>query len=362
MSADALSARVRAAIAAHEQGAAFPFEELALAVFARQFSDIPAYRRFCERRGRTPSEVARWQEIPALPTSAFKALDLHCGPPRRVFLTSGTTQGRETRGRHCMPDPEIYRASALAHFRRMVLPDGARPLIVGLLAGPEVLPDSSLVQMVEWVREDLGQDEPLFLVDGDGFAPEIALARLRELGSRGKPLCLVGVRAVFTALLDWLRARGETAELPPDSRIVDTGGPKGGRTLSDSGFLRASWDLLGIPGYYCINEYGMTELSSQYYDDVLLQRFAGSNALRRKQAPPWMRSIAVDPETLEPLAAGETGILRHVDLANALSVLAVQTEDLGSVEGPSLVLRGRIPGAEPRGCALALSHLLEARS
>lgn len=353
---------MRAAISSYEDAAEFPFDELALEIFARQFADIPAYRRFCERRGHTPRDVANWREIPALPTSAFKALDLHCGEPQRVFLTSGTTQGSATRGRHCMPDPEIYRVSALAHFRRMVLPDGARPLVVGLLAGPAVLPDSSLVQMVEWVREDLGQEEALFSVDADGFEAQSAVTQLRSLAARGQPLCLIGVRAVFTALLDWLRSAGEVIELPPDSRVVDTGGPKGGRTLSDSGFLRACWDLLGIPGYYCINEYGMTELSSQYYDDVLLQRFSGSNAVRRKMAPPWLRSLAVDPETLEPLGPGEIGILRHIDLANALSVVAVQTEDLGSVDGAHIELRGRVAGAEPRGCALALSHLLEPES
>ena len=68
--------------------------------------------------------------------------------------------------------------------------------------------------------------------------------------------------------------------------------------------------------------------------------------------------MAVDPGTLEPLPDGQVGILRHLDLANAGSVIAVQTEDLGIVDGSGFHLRGRLPGAEPRGCALALADLL----
>jgi len=74
-----------------------------------------------------------------------------------------------------------------------------------------------------------------------------------------------------------------------------------------------------------------------------------------------LRARAVDPTTLEPVPDGEPGILCHVDLANALSVVAVQTEDVGVMEGRRFRLLGRAAGAEPRGCALALADLLAGR-
>lgn len=338
------------------------FDELARAVFAFQYEANAPYRAFCDRRGRTPATVARWQDIPALPTTAFKSLDLSCAPPEKIFRTSGTTQGGERRGRHLVPRLELYRAGAIAHFRRMVLPDGVRPRFVGLLGSPELLPDSSLSQMVEWLRVDVGGGDGECLVDASGFDPARAADRIAELARDGRPLCLIGVRVVFTALLDHCLAAKRVLELPADSRIVDTGGPKGGRTLSDAGFLAACWNVLGVAGYHCVNEYGMTELCSQYYDDVLLARYGGENRARRKLPPAWMRSVAVDPATLAPLPDGATGLLCHVDLANAGSVVAVQTEDLGVVERGRLALHGRAPGAEPRGCALALADLLAAAS
>lgn len=353
-----LSSRIQTAIA-ETSAQSFPFEELALEVFDFQFAHCEPYRKFSQRRGQTPDSIDHWHDIPAVPTSAFKVLDLTCGSPQKIFLTSGTTAGTERRGRHLLPDLSLYQASALHQFREMVLPDGATPRVIGLMAGPETLPDSSLVQMVEWIRKDLGDEPATYLVSDGPFDPATATERLRSLALDSRPVCLIGVRAVFTALLDHLRVKKTEIEFAANSRIVDTGGPKGGRTLSDAGFLRASWAHLGIPGYYCINEYGMTELSSQYYDNVLKNRFAGSNAKRRKAAPPWLRSVAVDPETLKVLPDGESGLLRHVDLANALSMMAIQTEDLGIVNGDLLQLRGRLRGAEPRGCALALAHLLD---
>ena len=80
------------------------FAALALAVFAHQFASIPAYRAVCEGRGATPASVTDWGQIPPVPTLAFKRRDLCCAPPERIFMTSGTTAGRERRGRHPMPE------------------------------------------------------------------------------------------------------------------------------------------------------------------------------------------------------------------------------------------------------------------
>ena len=71
----------------------------------------------------------------------------------------------------------------------------------------------------------------------------------------------------------------------------------------------------------------------------------------------------LDPETLEPRPRGGVGLLAFMDLANVGSVSAVLTEDLGHLDSRGgLRLLGRAPGAEPRGCSLALEGILEAQS
>ncbi|HKK08764.1 MAG TPA: hypothetical protein VKA44_07765, partial [Gemmatimonadota bacterium] len=106
-----------------------------------------------------------------------------------------------------------------------------------------------------------------------------------------------------------------------------------------------------------VNEFGMTELLSQRYGRG--NGPAGASPLL--EGPPWLRTRALNPATLEPLPDGEAGVLCHVDLANAGSAVAVLTEDLGRVRDGALEWVGRAPGAPPRGCSLATAELLEAR-
>ena len=74
-----------------------------------------------------------------------------------------------------------------------------------------------------------------------------------------------------------------------------------------------------------------------------------------------MRTQVVDAETLEPLPFGQLGTLRHFDLANLDSVLAVQTDDLGVAVEQGFEILGRAAGAELRGCSIAMDEWLTAQ-
>jgi len=95
-------------------------------------------------------------------------------------------------------------------------------------------------------------------------------------------------------------------------------------------------------------------MCSQFYDDSIVNHFAGRKRDRAKQGPEWVRTLVVSPQTLEPVPRGERGLLRHVDLANVGSVVALQTEDIGIEVGEGFEVLGRASGAEARGCALLL--------
>jgi hypothetical protein len=69
---------------------------------------------------------------------------------------------------------------------------------------------------------------------------------------------------------------------------------------------------------------------------------------------------AVDPATLAPVPDGEVGLARFVDLANVDSAVAVVTRDQIRRCGAGIELLGRQPGAEPRGCSLAIEAFLGA--
>ena len=126
---------------------------------------------------------------------------------------------------------------------------------------------------------------------------------------------------------------------------METGGYKGsGRNISRADLYAMFGDKLGIAPDDIYNEYGMTELSSQFYA-------RGPQGFHH--GPPWARAVVADPVTLDEVNEGETGILLIYDAANVGSVVGIRTQDLAVKTGEAFELLGRDPAALPRGCSRA---------
>jgi hypothetical protein len=321
-----------------------------------QFEENAQYRALCEGRGLAPDTLARWEDAPTVPATAFKHLDLITGPAggvEAVFRTSGTSEGRSRRGRHLVPRLSLYRAAALPNFAAHLLPRGERLPLVSLIPSPAEAPDSSLSAMMGMVGEALCP-RVSWVVDAAG---NLDLDALREEARPGEPLLVAGTALAFLHLVSALGG-GDRLRLPPGTRIMETGGFKGhGTEVSREELYESLTDVLGVPEERIVNEYGMTELLSQLYEPVLS---GGGESARRHVAPPWLRVRALDPVTLAPLPPGQDGLLAFFDLANLGSICHVLTEDVGSVTEEGVHLRGRVAGAEPRGCSRAMDEIMSA--
>ena len=144
---------------------------------------------------------------------------------------------------------------------------------------------------------------------------------------------------------------------------METGGFKGrSREVSRDELHAALAERFMIPIESVVNQYGMTELGSQFYDSTLID----PTGPRRKLTPPWTRVRFIDPETACDVGAGEVGMILVHDLANTGSVAAIQTADLGRAvldhrgEVIGFDVIGRAEGAEARGCSVATDIMLEA--
>ncbi len=356
--ANELDARILGAIDGWRHGVSLTeaaFDELALDVFRYQARLNEPYRRFAAAAGFDEHTVpSGWRAIPAVPASAFKDATLatfDVGRAELEFHTSGTTTSRF--GTHYMERAELYDAALLAGFEHFMLADGVRPLFINLVPDPARNRHSSLGYMMGRVAERFGREPGRSYlrdegIDVDGLRRDLAAAA-------GTPVCIAGTAFAFASLVDTL---GD-AVLPcaPGSRVMETGGFKG-RThgVSRDDLYGRIARLFAIDASSVVAEYGMTELTSQYYDA------AGSRtaALRVKTGPPWLRTLVVD-EWGREAAAGDVGFLRHVDLANRSSVIAIQTEDRGYETGEGFVLLGRDDAAPLRGCSLDAEDLLATR-
>ncbi len=338
------------------------FERLALALYEHQFEHCEPYGRFAAGRGARPSQIVTWREIPPAPTGAFKEMPLrsfHALATKHTFRTSGTSE--EKRGTLYLDTLELYEGSLLPSFEVGVLPEllgtrGRMPILV-LAASPEEADDSSLSHMFGVVlrrRGATGSD--YFVRRGRLELASLALA-LESAIAAGAPIALCGTAFAFVHLLDAMTQAGRRLVLPAGTRIMETGGFKGrARELTRDELYAELHERLGVPPGQIVNQYGMTELGSQFYDNVLVQ----PGGTRHKLVPPWTRVRVVDPETGWDLPSGEVGIIQIVDLANTGSVLAVQTADLGRELPGGFEVLGRSPGAEARGCSIAADEMLGA--
>ncbi|HJN77321.1 MAG TPA: hypothetical protein QGF58_25575 [Myxococcota bacterium] len=267
-------------------------EAFALELFRWQVTVSPVHRDFAA--GVEPTSL---HEIPAVPVRLCRALVFCTSRQGVTFRTSGTTGER---GVHMMADTEAYDVAARLHFEACVTDPPPQALNLCPRAA-----DSSLGHMMRMLFPDATADAP----SGEG--------------------------PVFVATTASRAAELPVMELPPGSVVMVTGGFKG--DSPEHLDLRAG---LG-PHFRRIDEYGMTELSSQLWGAP------GEGYL----PPRWLVPYAVDPLSGEPTEG--VGLLRFVDLANWSSLLAIETEDLGEVRGGRVFLQGRLQRAEPRGCSLA---------
>lgn len=348
-----IEARVRAllgagAFAACDERA---FERLVLDAIEWQRAVCPALDRALIAAG-AGMRGEGLDGVVGVPTDAFKMARIATfdrSRQARVFYTSGTT--RDVRGQHAFASLELYELAAIAAAKRWLLPaDSYR--FVFFAESEEDNPHSSLTAMLAMFARHWGSDGDCFFVRGSRIDSASVIQVIERATAANARVALLGATWAFVHFADQVGTW--RCELPTGSVVMPTGGFKGrSRELSADELMAEIQERFGVCRSQIVQEYGMTELSSQAYEAHREGVVPG-----RYRCPPWMRVDAVDPETLAVLPRGQEGILRVIDLANLGSCVAIQTADLGVVHEDGFEVRGRMPGATPRGCARAMDALL----
>ncbi|HLJ84467.1 MAG TPA: hypothetical protein VKT51_09875 [Candidatus Eremiobacteraceae bacterium] len=334
------------------------FERVARKLFAYQYERNAPYRAFCDRMGRRPGDVAGWRDAPPISAASFGEARLACFPAERsafAFVSSGTTSsGRASR--HELDAAALYTTSLETHYRTMVLPDAAGMRHIFLAPPFQEAPHSSLSFMLSALAARFGSRESGFFLRGDSLEMADLARALRSV----EPCVVFGTAFAFVHLFDRCRMEGKRYRLPQGSRIVETGGFKGKSREVERDVLYGWFEeYLGVPRSFCVSEYGMCELGSQWYDANIADEVAGNYRREHvKVGPHWTRAIIVDPVTAEELPAGAPGLLRVYDLSNRGSVASILTGDLARTRDGGIEIIGRNPGAPPKGCSIAADAIL----
>jgi phenylacetate-coenzyme A ligase PaaK-like adenylate-forming protein len=307
------------------------FENLALAVFKKQFEQIEVYREYCKIMGKSPDSVQSLSDIPFLPIDIFKTHHVisKSAIPELIFESSATSG--QTTSEHQIIDVSIYETSFLKTFKMFY---GAPDEYIFLALLPSYLErnNSSLVYMTDrLIKESKNTQSGFFMNNFEELNNRIQLSKNSE-----KKIFLIGVTY---ALLDF------SEQYPQDlsnATVMETGGMKGRRKemVRDEvhTFLKEKFNSKSIH-----SEYGMTELLSQAYSK-------GDGIF---SCPPWMKIFVRD--NYDPTLFSETGsgCINVIDLANINSCSFIATGDLGrKTNKDSFEVLGRLQDAEVRGCNL----------
>ena len=332
------------------------FNALALKIFDYQFQNNPPYQLFCRQREQTPRTTKNWRDVPAVPINGYKDLCLSCCNPKsvkRTFMTSGTTKdGLRGQCRH--PTLSVYDASMIAAFRQYFMEEHDRLRMGILFPTEQAMPNSSLAHYLALALKEFGSEGSRYLLSNDGIDWKELFTELEQVEQSGEPYALLGASFSFVHVMDEMARVGKSVSLPAGSRILDTGGFKGqSRELELDDFYESLSSRFGVLREDCINMYGMTELSTQFYDS------GNASCPSTKSGPNWVRSQIVNPLTGAEFQKGERGVLAHHDLAHFNCVSSILTEDAGVEVDDGFILLGRAEGVEAKGCSMAVDEFLK---
>ncbi len=334
------------------------FQGLALKVFSHQYHHNKIYRQLCDLSGADPENIRSWKQIPAVPAQAFKEfamISFSARDKKRVFRTSGTTES--ARGEHVFDTLKLYDAAILPSFRQYLLPDDRKLQYCFLIQDSTEAPDLSLSYMMSVVNESFAKGDGHFYLGKDWANFGLLV---RDMRYAKMPVMLLATAFSLKAFLDYLKNENIWINLPEGSRLMETGGFKGRtRSIAKEDLYDLCAERLGIQRTHCVSEYGMTELSSQAYDTTLRNWFLKHREVSYKKGPAWMRTLIIDPRTGREVPAGKKGVLRHFDLANRGSVMAIQTEDVGVQKKDGFEVLSRAKQADLRGCSLVYEKFLQ---
>jgi len=339
------------------------FNSLALREFQLHYHTVAPYRRYCQDKGVEPGSFRRWEQIPAVPSMAFKKFVMTSFPAEQAeqrYFTSGTTDAL-SKGR-IMRDSggvELINTANGLLTREYLFPDVDRMKMLLMVPSPQMAPGMGMAVGLDVVRRMFGTADSAYLIGRTGLNLELLLKSIVEAERSGIPLVIVGSTAGFVYFLNACERDGIRFRLPPGSRLCDGGGylDQFGECSREEFYLK-SREVLGVEEHHCVNVLGMGETSTNFFDNVLRDNLRGNPVRRYKAIPPWTRTQIVDVETLEPVEHGSPGLLRHFDLINRSMVIAVQTDNVGFAveDGFEIIGRWKKTSHELETEAITQSH------
>lgn len=325
---------------------------------SHHITNCPPYARLAAGSGFSPEQLrvtADLARVPLVPSSLFKKRSI-VSTVSGQLLTCKSSGTKGTVSEICRDEPTMERFVAgmlhgAAEFYDR-LHDGRR----GFVLGPCTDEAGTLWFSYALSLLDLSFDTDFF-VRNDEFRVDELESALSELEAGIHPL-IVGPPVLLMDFCLWLQSRGRKLNLRERNALVITAG--GWKSFSARAIDRAELcelvtDTLGVDPEAVRDIYNMVELNSQLFECEK----------NRKHVPPWLEVIVRDPSDLNPVGAGEEGVLTFLDPTPTSYPGFIFSDDVGRIDtgrcscgriGRTLTIVRRLSKVEERGCALQMGR------
>lgn len=308
------------------------------------------YRRILDAVWNGRRAVSAISEVPYLPVSIFKAIDLVSTPERTMLMTSSGTSGQQPSRIHVDAVTSARQSRALVETLKPVLGPSRLPFLIvdtkSVISDPALLTarGAGVLGLMKFGAK------AAFVLDDD-LALDVSKVRDFVRANGGKPFLIFG----FTFLV-WsaLYKQFGDGELDLSNAIlIHSGGWKRmeNERVSNDEFRRRLKQRFGLRQIF--NFYGMVE----QIGSIFLEASDGC------LYPPNFADVIVrDERTWEPLGPGQVGLIQVVSaLPLSYPGHSLLTEDRGEIVsvdagvdgrlGKAIRIHGRLPKAELRGCS-----------
>lgn len=341
--------------------------ELMREVCRHHMEHCAPYRKLCTKRGVDPDGFTGLADVPYLPASLFKDALLLSIPEEKVFRelrSSATTSGRPSR---IGLDRENNQRWTLSMQRMLMDRMGDERLSMLVLDEPGVLARSEVIPARASMTRSLlfaTREVDTCIVNEKGML-RLDMDRLKDFcdkypGGDGAMLFgftfILGIQ-VLRPLLD----AGLTFDMR-NMKIVHAGGWKKMQELSigQEQLVAECCQCFGVSPENVIDLYGFSEQGGMLFPTC-------EHGVRH--TPAWSEVFCRDPLTLEPLPAGEQGLMQFLTpIQTSYPGHSIITEDVGVIhgfddcpcgrKGTTFSIQGRAQDAsEERGCGDIMAEL-----
>ncbi len=300
------------------------------------YGNCPEFRKFVDGQGIDVEKIGKVEDIPYLPVSIFKEVELVTGPKENIktkILSSATTSGKPSQ----IPLDEVTskrQQIALKNIMSSFLGKERMAFIVldaretAQKSGDETSSRASAIRGMMPFAKSMH----FVLNEKLEFEPKLLEEAVEKIG-QGEKICFFGFTWLIYKTLLAIKEDGKrefeeaTAKLGKERKVLHIGGWKKLKDIAveKKQFNEEVGEFFEAEKGKVIDFYGMTEQLGTVYPDC------GEG---HKHLPLYSEIIIRDGQTFESLGIGKPGLIQLLTpLPNSYPGISVLTEDVGEIQG-----------------------------